>query len=116
MSKARGQSLKRQLSRAMKGREEILTTEVKGHIHFKEMIVDKKGKKRFVKFRTKEKQIITPAGLIARKAKQPRIVSEFIDTIGKVVIAKRSTTGHNRKRNKFLMKYPRPYHLVTGTI
>ena len=116
MSKARGQSIKRQLNRAMKGREEILTTEVKGHIHFKEMIVDKRGKKRFVRFRTKDKQVITPAGQVARKAKPPRLISEFIGTLGKVFLLKRSNNGHNQKRTKAILKYPRPYYRIVGSM
>lgn len=116
MSKARGQSLKRQISRGMKGREEILTTEVKGHIHFKEMILDKKGKKRFAKFRTKEKEVITPAGQVARRAKQPRFHTEFIETFNKLFLMKRSNTGHNSKTSKFNQKFKRPYYQVVGTI
>lgn len=51
-----------------------------------------------------------------RENKKPRIITEFVDTLGKLFILKRPNTGHNKvmvsERGKTLNK--RPYYNVIG--
>lgn len=46
--------------------------------------------------------------------KEPRIITEFIDTFGKLFILKRSKCGHNRKRSHLVKQ--RPYYNVIGQV
>ena len=82
MSKNRGSSLKRQISRGSKGREKAITD--KGRILYKE----------------------------------PRIITEFVSTIGRLIILKRSNTGHNAKKTttRGRTKNQRPYYQVAGQV
>ncbi len=82
MSKARGQSLKRSISRGSKGREKAITS--KGEIIMKE----------------------------------PRIITEFVSTLGKLIILKRSSTGHNKVKtyNSGKTRRQRPYYQVVGQL
>lgn len=85
MSKARGQSMKRALRRAEIGRG-----------------------KNWVKVIEGNKVITKPV------FKEPRIVTEFVETLGKLFILKRPTCGNNRKRNKRVKK--RPYYNIVARI
>ena len=115
MSKARPQSLKRSLNRGSKGREEILTTEIRGYYPVDKVItVD--GEKTTVQVMSQRKKVLAEGGKIARKAKEPRIMTEFIETFGKLFIMKRSRTGHNRARTVFRKANQKAYYALTGTI
>lgn len=90
MSKAREASLKRRISRGTKNRVS----------HFQA-----------IKLKNGE-EMMKPV------MKEPRIITEFVNTIGKLIILKRSTTGANAKKttDRGTMKNQRPYYSVVGTV
>ena len=115
MSKARPQSMTRALRRNIKGREQVITTEIKGYYPVDKVItVD--GEKRTVQVMSQKKKILAPGGRIAVKAKEPRIVTEFIDTFNKVFIMRRSRCGHNRAQTTYRKGNPNGYYQLIGTI
>jgi hypothetical protein len=85
MSKNRGSSQARKLRRATKNR-------IKGY-----------------QTHTSENGIKT----ITVVEKEPRIIQEWLETIGRFITVFRAKSGHNRKRKKFRKKYSKPYYSLS---